>query len=325
MRSLAAVLLSAVCVAVVAQTPPPRENSMNVPSAMARLASGRVLNTVETMALGADPDAVAALASALRDAPAAVRQKGVSLMTDLGRIRVPPEGVVRERPGPIVVVTGVVEFLVSALDDTDPDVRRKAGVTLAGLVPGDLLKPRAQALVEAFKRHPTTDGALIVLGKTASPAARAFVDAEPAFLNAPPEDLEMVRARLGDAKAEDAVIVAYIGARTPQDKALQARRLGYVATDRAVHLLARDIRTPETYAWIDAALRSMRLHVIEGLHLAYAREPVFWPPYISPGDDSYYERVEAWLTQHLGVRWDQPRPPFLYQQDAPMAVPPPSR
>jgi len=324
-RTLAAVLLAAACSAALAQSQPPRKITMNVPTAMARLASGRVLNTVETMALGTEPGAVAALGAALRDAPADLRQKGVSLMTDLGRVRVPPEGPVRERPGPIVVVPEVVDFLVLALTDADADVRRKAGVVLAGLVPGDLLQPRAPAIIEALKRHPTIDGALIVLGKTATPAARTLLDAEPAFRQAPPEDMEMVRARLGDAKSEDAVIVAYLSARAPQDKALQARRLGYVGTDRAVRLLARDVRTPDTYAWIDAALRSMRVHVIEGLHLAYMREPVFWMPFMPPGDDSYYERVEGWLAKQLGVQWDQPRPPFLYQQDAPMAVPPQPR
>ena len=294
---------------------------MNVESALVRLESGEALNTAETMALGQSPDAVTALAQALRKASEPVRERGIGLMVDLGRVKVAPKGRVQERPGPIIDSPAVVDFLVSALNDSSAEVRRKAAIALAGLVPADLLRTHTNAVITSLERHPQTDGALILLGKTESREALAFIDSHPEVRQSSAEDVEMVRARLGNHQAEDAVIIAYISAGTAKVKAQQARRLGYIATDRAVRLLARDIRTPETYAWIDAAKRSMRVHVIEGLHLAYLREPVFWKPFLPPQDDSYYQEIEDWLTAKLDVSWDNPRPPFLYQQSAPMAMP----
>lgn len=298
---------------------------MNVERALARLQAGQNLNTAETMALARDDGAVTALVSALRAAPDASRERGVPLMIDLGRVRVPPDGPVPERPGPIIDSPEVVAFLVEALVDGNADVRRRAGIALAGLVPADLLRTQANALFSAFERFPGTDGALIVIGKITGQEALAFIESHPEVRQAPVEDVEMVRARLGNHAAEDAVIVAYISADTAQAKALQARRLGYVGTDRAVRLLARDIRTPLTYAWMDAGQRSLRVHIIEGLHLAYLREPVFWPPFMPPNDDSYYQKIEDWLTAKLGTRWENPRPPFLYQQSVPKAMPPRAR
>ena len=68
--------------------------------------------------------------------------------------------------------------------------------------------------------------------------------------------------------------------------------------------------------------RSLRIYLIEGLHRAFLTEPLFWKPYYKPENDSYYERIEAWLVSHVGAKWTQPRPPFLYEEDAPL---PPGR
>jgi hypothetical protein len=62
----------------------------------------------------------------------------------------------------------------------------------------------------------------------------------------------------------------------------------------------------------------MRVHIIEGLNRAFPTEPVFWRPFYRPEGDSYYETIENWITENLGVTWDQPRPEFLYQEDAPV-------
>lgn len=297
----------------------PVKDIMNIESALARLQSGQPLNTAEMMALGRTPGAIPAFAQALRSSPPSVRELGIGVLIDLGRVMVPPEGIVPERPGPIVVNPEVVDFLVQALTDESPEVRRKACVALAALVPGDMLQGKAGALTAAIERYPGTDGALVLLGKTERSVALAFLDGHPEVGQASAEDLQMVRARLGDHKAEDAVIVNYVSAKDVRAKGMQARRLGYVGTDRAVRLLARDIRSPESYPWMETSRRSLRLHIIEGLHLAYLREPIFWQPFFQPSDDSYYQKIEDWLTGKLGVRWDNPRPPFLYQQTAPKA------
>lgn len=98
-----------------------------------------------------------------------------------------------------------------------------------------------------------------------------------------------------------------------------AWRLGYAGTDRLVDLLAQEMRSPETYVWNKRSRRSLRVHIIEGLHLAHPTEPIFWKPFFPPEDDSYYAAIEAWLVDHRGSTWSRPRPPFLYEESAPQA------
>lgn len=69
------------------------------------------------------------------------------------------------------------------------------------------------------------------------------------------------------------------------------------------------------------AQRSFRLHVIEALSLAYPFEPLLWVPCYRPTGDAYYEQIENWAVKTLGVTFTRPRPPFLYQEDAPMRRP----
>lgn len=134
---------------------------------------------------------------------------------------------------------------------------------------------------------------------------------------ADPHESMLALAKLGDKKAEKKVLEKYEDAHGPKKKAEAALDLGYVATDKTVMALARDIRTTEVYIWLAQSRRSMRVHIIMGLHRAFPTEPVFFPPIIKPKDDSYYEKVEQWLTNRLGVTWDRPRPPFLYEEEAP--------
>lgn len=294
---------------------------MNVDAAATLIDAGRTLNTAQLIELGSNPGAASAWVQRMRQARPEFRERAMGLTVDLGRVQIPRSSDSPARPGPIVDSPDVVDFLVESLTDNSAGVRRKAGVALAALVPADMLARHWGALQRAFDQFPLTDGALLILGKTGRPEARAYLDQHPEMARSSAQDLEMVRARLGDYAAEDAVLAAYVTAGTPQAKALQARRLGYVGSDRAVRLLARDVRTPVTYAWLDAAQRSLRIHIIEGLHLAFQREPIFWPPPTQPRNDSYYEAIERWLSDRLGVHWDHPRPPFLYQQSAPQALP----
>jgi hypothetical protein len=97
----------------------------------------------------------------------------------------------------------------------------------------------------------------------------------------------------------------------------QAAMLGFVATPKAILALARDLRNPMTYEWNQMSRRSFRVHVIEGLGKAYPMEPLLWKPDGTPRDDRYYDGIEAWAEAKLGVTWDTPRPPFLYEMEAP--------
>ena len=134
------------------------------------------------------------------------------------------------------------------------------------------------------------------------------------------DNVIMVRARLGDEKAEDALYEAYYGTEGVRQKGELAKRLGYAATERLVAVLADEIRSPDVYLWNQRSRKSLRVHVIEGLHLAFPAEPVFWKPFFRPEDDSYYEAIEVWLVAKLGTTWERERPEFLYQEDAPSGM-----
>ena len=136
------------------------------------------------------------------------------------------------------------------------------------LVPGDEIHPYADAILATLKKHPSIDGALILLGKTGTPSALRLLEEKPEIGQASPQDIRLVRARLGNAEAEAAEIHAYQAARDPAIKADAARRLGYIGTRQAAMVLAGDIRTPLTYVWLVKSERSFRVHIIEGLHRA---------------------------------------------------------
>lgn len=290
-------------------------------SILKRLDAADSFSSREAMEFRRQPDAVARLYSAIQHGEVQRRQAGLRLLIQIGKAVIPAEGSQPEVPGPIVDNPAVVKALLEMLTDPDGDVRRQSCVTLAGLVPGDLIHPHAGAILAALKRYPSTDGALILLGKTGTPDALRLLEERPEIGQASPEDVRLVRARLGEREAEAAEIRAYGAASDPRARADAARRLGYIGTRQTVTVLARDIRTPLTYVWLVKSERSFRLHVIEGLHLAFMHEPIFWRPYFKPSDDSYYEKIEKWLTDHLGVTWDHPRPPFLYEEDSPTPVP----
>lgn len=289
-------------------------------SILKRLDTGDSFSSRETMEFHRQPDAAARLFAAIQHGEVQRRQAGLRLLIQIGRAVIPAEGNRPEVLGPIVDNPAVLKALLEMLTDPDEDVRRQSCVTLADLVPGDLIRPHAGAILAALKRYPSTDGALILLGKTGTPDALRLLEEIPEIGQASPENVRLVQARLGEREAEAAEIRAYGATSDPRAKAEAARRLGYIGTRQTVIVLARDIRMPLTYVWLVKSERSFRLHIIEGLHLAFMHEPIFWRPYFKPSDDYYYEKIEKWLTDHLGVTWDHPRPPFLYEEDSPTPV-----
>jgi HEAT repeat protein len=291
-------------------------------SMLLRLDEGDTFSSREAMEFRREPNAVARLATAMEGASPNRRHAGLDLLIQIGRPALRPLADMPEVPGPIVDNPAVVQILTHLLVDPDDEVRRRACVTLAGLVPGDMIQSRAVDVLAALKRFPETDGSLVLLGKVGTEEALQLVASRPEISQATPDDVRMVRARLGDRSAEAAEIAAYASAPNPQVKANAARRLGYVGTPQSVKVLAQDLRTPLTYVWLWKAERSFRLHLIEGLHLAYMREPIFWRPYLKPSDDSYYAAIEKWLAEHLKITWDNPRPPFLYEEDSPTPATP---
>src|SRR5690606_17421895 len=199
------------------------------------------------------------------------------VIVELGRVLVPAHEDVPEHPGPIVTEPKVVHLLVERSYSKDGELRRGAFTTLADLVPAASLAPYPDTLHTVVQEYPATDGALLLLGKSSKPAeALALLQSTPALASSSSDDAIMVRARLGEQVAEDSLLQAYRDADDAKQREAVAWRLGYAGTDRLVDLLADEIRSPETYVWNMGLRRSLRVHVIEGLHQAFPTEPIFW-------------------------------------------------
>jgi hypothetical protein len=222
-------------------------------------------------------------------------------------------------PGPLVDDPLVVRELVARLGDPVRDVRGAAAALLVERVPDGLVRDHSAAIIAAVGKQPATDNAALLLGKTGAAAAEKLLRGEAALRDAAPLETRAALGRLGDRQAEAEVIEACQREKDPQRRAQLLPGLGYMATVQSVLYLAREIRTPESYVWVMKARRSMRIHVIEALHRAFPAERVFWRPPLKPDGDAYYEAVEAWIARNLGVTWSTPRPPFLYEEDAPAA------
>lgn len=286
------------------------------------------LDTESTMQLAHRPNALDELLAFVRAKPTEGteeqprmverQRKVVSILVDLGRVRIPPQDIIPERFGPIVTEPKVVRFLVEQLVSPDATIRHTAFVRLTELVPPSVLAPYSDAIRAAVKRFPTEDGAILLLGKTANRQAAVELLRQTPILESPNQDNAiMVRARLGEVNAEEALLRAYHDTDKAEERGALAVRLGYAATPRMVSLLAQEVRSPQYYVWNKRSRRSLRVHIIAGLHQAFPTESIFWEPFFRPENDSYYEEIEAWLTKHLGTTWSRPRPEFLWEEAAP--------
>lgn len=284
-----------------------------------RLEEGETLTTDELLELGEQPDAVDTLIG-FSDESEARRLALLPTIIELGRVVIAEneETDEPERPGPIVTDPEVIAYLVQRLDDDASEVRDTASEALAEMVPSELLVEYTEVLLRQIEEFPENDSALLLLGKLDDPTrALELLDDTPALGAADSDNVIMVRARLGDPDAERALYAAYFDTDEPEEKGALAPRLGYAATDLTLEVLADEIRSPDTYFWVRTARRTLRIHIIEGLHLAFPMEPLFWTPFYRPEDDGYYEAIEQWLTDRLGTTWNRPRPEFLYQEDSP--------
>jgi hypothetical protein len=265
-----------------------------------------------------------AFMEALPKHPPEMRKVGLELISQLGSPELSAHPGEPARIAPYIRDPGVVKYLVRALTDEDRAVRKEASGMLARQVTAELLRDDTEEILKAVRHRPgLTDGALL-LGRVGSHQAAMLLRSDRELKEASPEDTDCALARLGDWGAEDRMLARYEEAKTHQEKKRYFLFLGCMATPRALLTLARAIRTPESYMWNMRSRRSMRVHVIEGLHLAFLTEPLFWAPWTKPSNDEYYQEIETWLVRHLGVDWKEPRPPFLYEEDAPTPAPRPA-
>ena len=281
------------------------------------LATEGIPGNDQLISLHQDPALRSELIARFHDVDAAMQPALLELMIELGRPIIPAQGDIPRRLGPIVDQLDMIEFFISCLGHPTLELRKTAAEALALLTPADALAAYCKKIVAHIAKYPDTENAVRVIGKCPGDPSRELILHEPRLTQASPDDAIMVRARLGDTAAQQALLDAYADAAGPGEKAALALRLGYSATPQAISLLATQLRSPEAYIWNQQSRRSLRIHIIAGLHEAFPREALLWPPFFDPEDDSYYEQIEQWAETTLGQTWHRPRPPFLYQESAP--------
>lgn len=213
----------------------------------------------------------------------------------------------------LFLIQGLVEFL----GDKGEDVREAAVRRIFEDVPDLYLRNFGKEVAENLVAYPQTSRAAQILAKTGSERALTLIRNNRAIREQDESWTLQALAKLGDTAKEDILIERYRKEKDEGEKRELALMLGFVATPKTILALARDLRNPMTYEWNQTSLRSFRVHVIQGLSRAYPMEPLLWKPNGTPRDDRYYGSIEAWAETKLDVGWDAPRPPFLYEMEAP--------
>ena len=213
----------------------------------------------------------------------------------------------------------IVELFVKLLFVQDEDIGSKTAAILStpGHFADTLIRDNNDKILRAAQMYPKTQDIIKLLGVTGTQTAKKMIESR--IVNDSKDLVCAALAKLGDHKSQDDLIKQYKNAVPGKAKEKLALLLGYVASIKTILALAHDIRSEQTYIWHEPfALRSFRVDVIKGLHVAFPEEPLFWKPEYRPDDDSYYENIENWLKKNLNVTWSTSRPPFLYELDAPM-------
>ncbi|UCG32723.1 MAG: hypothetical protein JSU68_13785, partial [Phycisphaerales bacterium] len=130
-----------------------------------------------------------------------------------------------------------------------------------------------------------------------------------------------VWARLGNREIEERLIAEFEQEPDCRAKGYKALVLGYVGTRRCAEALAAELRSPLAVRGPSDEY-SLRYRLLQSLGKIYASEPLFTSElalivarhdeYAQSGrGDDYFDRVEKWCGENLGVRYTKERPPFL--------------
>lgn len=218
---------------------------------------------------------------------------------------------------PYIADLNMIHGLVEFLGDKDEEVRETAVRQIFDYVPDLHLRNFSAEVITHLVSYPETSRAAQLLAKTGSEKALSVIRGNRVIREQDEGWTLQALAKLGDSAREDTLIENFRKEKQPAPKRELAWMLGYVATPKTILALARDLRNPMTYEWNQTSKRSFRVHVIQGLGRAYPMEPLLWKPDGTPRDDRYYQDIEDWAESKLGVTWDSPRPPFLYEMEAP--------
>lgn len=211
----------------------------------------------------------------------------------------------------------VMDFCVSLLESTQPQLHSKAANILSTRVRPREIQSRAAEILAAIAK-PASSADYLILGMTRNRKAMERLpkpsDVEEVLLPA----RRLAAAMLGDAAAEEQIIDRFRKTDSPEERKELAMALARIGSSRALTVLASALRSPYVARWGGGGKQSFRLIVIASLSWAYPEEKILWEPRTPPTSDKYYEAIERWAEKQFGVRWEQPRPPFMYQEYAPM-------
>ena len=211
----------------------------------------------------------------------------------------------------------VVDYLVGLLNPPEGRLRSKAAAILSTRVrPRDIQSRAARIL--AVIRRPPGGAEYVILGTTRDRKAREGLpkpaDVEKELL----PSRQLAAAMLGDSAAERQIIDRFRKTESPAERSELAMALARIGSSRALTALAGGLRSPHVAKWGGTGKQSFRLIVIASLSWAYPEDKILWKPRTRPTSDEYYEAIERWAEKRFEIRWDRPRPPFMYQEYAPM-------
>jgi hypothetical protein len=289
----------------------------SVDSILAKIKASHSFRPEEVRAYQENPHVYPLLMERLRTLEDAGQAAAIDRFDDLGAALVAGEGGEGLAFAPYISNHFLIQGLVEFLGDKGEDVREAAVRQIFANVPDLYLRNHGKEVAEKLVAYPQTSRAAQLLAKTGSERALALIRSNRAIREQDELWTAQALAKLGDSAKEDFLIGKYRKEKDDGEKRELALMLGFVATPRTILALARDLRNPMTYEWNQTGLRSFRVHVIQGLSRAYPMEPLLWKPDGTPRDDRYYDAIEDWAESKLGVTWDAPRPPFLYEMEVP--------
>lgn len=263
-----------------------------------------------------DDCVVDAVITAAKEASVDKQQILVDVITTLGS-QLPDLGESRISRYRFVESARVIDFCVGLLKSPHPRLRSKAANILSTRVRPKEIHSRTTEILAAIAK-PTSSAEYLILGMTRNRKAMERLpkpsDVEESLLLA----RQLAAAMLGDSAAEKGIIDQFCRTDSPEQRNELAMALARIGSSKALTVLANALRSPYVARWGGGGKQSFRLIVIASLSWAYPEERILWEPRTPPTSDKYYEAIEQWAEKQFGVQWDHPRPPFMYQEYAPM-------
>jgi hypothetical protein len=188
------------------------------------------------------------------------------------------------------------------------DVQERCYEILHRQVPGDLLLPHTEKLLQELERRHFES--LIDLLAKAKPhdaleRIRSVFSKRNQTKSLP---AQIAMAALGDGKIEQVLIQDFLQEKDPREKISKGNQMADIGTPASIYALASEMRTPLVSVITGALARSVRIELIPALRFALPLAEELYYPIESDAD---YIRIEKFLEKSLGVKWERERPPYL--------------